>query len=97
VLVEIHNQEELDRAMEIDSDLIGINNRNLHTFETSLDTTLNLLADVFQDRTVVTESGIHSREDIELMQKNNVNTFLIGEAFMKTEDPGEELKRLFFN
>ena len=97
ILVEVHDREELERGMMLRTPLIGINNRNLHTFETSLDTTLNLLTDVFQDRTVVTESGIHSREDIELMQKNNVNTFLIGEAFMKTEDPGEELKRLFFN
>ena len=97
ILVEVHDREELERGMMLRTPLIGINNRNLHTFETSLDTTLNLLTDVFQDRTVVTESGIHSREDIELMQKNNVNAFLIGEAFMKTEDPGEELKRLFFN
>ena len=97
ILVEVHDREELERGMMLRTPLIGINNRNLHTFETSLDTTLNLLTDVFQDRTVVTESGIHSREDIELMQKNNVNAFLIGEAFMKTKDPGEELKRLFFN
>ena len=97
ILVEVHDREELERGMMLRTPLIGINNRNLHTFETSLDTTLNLLTDVFQDRTIVTESGIHSREDIELMQKNNVNAFLIGEAFMKTEDPGEELKRLFFN
>ncbi len=97
ILVEVHDREELERGMMLRTPLIGINNRNLHTFETSLDTTLNLLTDVFQDRTVVTESGIRSREDIELMQKNNVNAFLIGETFMKTEDPGEELKRLFFN
>ena len=97
ILVEVHDREELERGMMLRTPLIGINNRILHTFETSLDTTLNLLTDVFQDRTIVTESGIHSREDIELMQKNNVNAFLIGEAFMKTEDPGEEMKRLFFN
>ena len=97
VLVEVHNREELERGLMLRTPLIGINNRNLHTFETTLDTTIGLLTDVFHDRTVVTESGIHSIEDIQLMRKNNVNAFLVGEAFMKAEDPGSELKKLFFN
>lgn len=96
-LVEVHTREELERGMMLRTPLIGINNRNLHTFETDLDTTLGLLTDVFHDRTVVTESGIHTKEDVSLMRKNNVNAFLVGEAFMKADDPGEELKRLFFS
>lgn len=97
VLVEVHDREELSRGMMLRTPLIGINNRNLHTFETDLDTTLGLLTDVFHDRTVVTESGIHSQDDIKLLRKNNVNAFLVGEAFMKAKDPGEELKNLFFS
>jgi indole-3-glycerol phosphate synthase len=97
VLVEVHDREELSRGMMLRTPLIGINNRNLHTFETSLDTTLGLLTDVFHDRTVITESGIHTQEDVQLMRKNNVNAFLVGEAFMKAEDPGKELKNLFFS
>ena len=96
VLVEVHNREELERGLMLRTPLIGINNRDLHTFETSLDTTLGLLTDVFHDRTVVTESGIHSVEDVKLMRKNDVNAFLVGEAFMKAGDPGSELKKLFF-
>ncbi len=96
VLIEVHNREELERGLVQRTPLIGINNRNLHTFETSLDTTLGLLTDVFHDRTVVTESGIHTEDDVKLMRKNNVNAFLVGEAFMKAEDPGSELKKLFF-
>lgn len=97
VLVEVHNREELERGMMLRTPLIGINNRNLHTFETDLETTLGLLIDVFHDRTVITESGIHSQDDVSLMRKNNVNGFLVGEAFMKAEDPGKELKNLFFS
>jgi indole-3-glycerol phosphate synthase len=97
VLVEVHDRTELSRGLMLRTPLIGINNRNLHTFETDLDTTLGLLTDVFHDRTVVTESGIHTQDDVKLMRKNNVNSFLVGEAFMKAEDPGEELKRLFFS
>lgn len=97
VLVEVHNREELERGLMLRTPLIGINNRNLHTFETDLDTTLGLLTDVFHDRTVVTESGIHTKEDVNLMRKNNVNAFLVGEAFMKVEDPGKELKKIFFS
>ena len=97
VLVEVHDREELERGMMLRTPLIGINNRDLRTFETRLDTTLGLLGDVFRDRTVVTESGIHSRADVRLMRKNNVNAFLVGEAFMRAEDPGAALKRLFFD
>jgi indole-3-glycerol phosphate synthase len=96
VLVEVHDREELERGMMLRTPLIGINNRNLHTFETDLETTLGLLVDVFHDRTVVTESGIHTQDDVKLMRKNNVNAFLVGEAFMKAKDPGKELKDLFF-
>ncbi len=96
VLVEVHNREELERGLMLRTPLIGINNRDLHTFDTDLNTTLSLLVDVFHDRTVVTESGIHTQADVNLMRKNNVNAFLVGEAFMKAEDPGTELKRLFF-
>ena len=97
VLIEVHDREELERGMMLRTPLIGINNRNLHTFETNLDTTLNLLTDVFHDRTVITESGIHTKDHVKLMQKNNVNAFLVGEAFMKSKEPGEELKKMFFN
>ncbi|MAJ90841.1 MAG: indole-3-glycerol-phosphate synthase [Legionellales bacterium] len=97
ILVEVHDREELERGMMLRTPLIGINNRNLHTFVTNLDTTLNLLTDVFQDRTIITESGIHTPDDVKLMRKNDVNAFLVGEAFMKAENPGDELKRLFYN
>ena len=97
VLVEVHDREELERGMMLRTPLIGINNRNLHTFETSLNTTLSLLTDVFQDRTVITESGIHTPDHVKLMRKNNVHAFLVGEAFMQAKDPGDELKRLFYN
>lgn len=95
ILVEVHNREELERGLMLRTPLIGINNRDLHTFDTSLDTTLGLLTDVFHDRTVVTESGIHTPEDVELMRGNDVNTFLIGEAFMSAKDPGKKLTELF--
>jgi indole-3-glycerol phosphate synthase len=95
VLVEVHNREELERGMILRTPLIGINNRDLHTFKTDLDTTINLLTDVFPDRTVVTESGIHTREDVAMMRKHSVNAFLVGEAFMSAKDPGMKLKELF--
>ncbi|MDE0283146.1 MAG: indole-3-glycerol phosphate synthase TrpC [Gammaproteobacteria bacterium] len=94
VLVEVHNREELERALLLRTPLIGINNRDLHTFETSLQTTLDLLPDMFPDRTVVTESGIHSRADIELMRSRDVHAFLIGEALLKADDPGVKLSEL---
>ena len=94
VLVEVHDREELERGMMLRTPLIGINNRNLHTFETDLDTTIGLLPDVFPDRTVVTESGIHCRKDIVRMRKHGVHAFLIGEGFMHAPDPGARLKEL---
>lgn len=94
VLVEVHDREELERGLMLRTPLIGINNRNLRTFETSLDTTLGLLTDVFPDRTVVSESGIHSREDIALLRKRGVHAFLVGEAFMSAPEPGEKLREL---
>lgn len=95
VLVEVHDGEELERALAIPARLIGINNRNLRTFATTLDTTLNLRARVSSDRLLVTESGIASREDVATMRAAGVHAFLVGETFMRAEDPGLELRRLF--
>lgn len=95
VLVEVHNREELERAQMLRTPMIGINNRDLHTFKTDLDTTIGLLRDVYPDRMVITESGIHTREDIALMRRHGVNAFLVGEAFMKADDPGQKLHELF--
>ena len=97
VLVEVHDQQELDRTVNLNLSLVGINNRNLRTFETSLLTTINLLDQIPDGCTVVTESGIHTSVDVKLMRDNNVNTFLVGEAFMRAEQPGEALRSLFFN
>ena len=96
VLVEVHDAEEIERALALDLKLVGINNRNLHTFDTSLNTTLDLLPRIPEGVTVITESGIHTRDDVELMRDHEVNGFLVGEAFMREEDPGLALKRLFF-
>ncbi|MBK3746879.1 indole-3-glycerol phosphate synthase TrpC [Stutzerimonas balearica] len=96
VLVEVHDASELERALKLEAPLLGINNRNLHTFEVSLETTLDLLPRIPQDRIVVTESGILNRADVELMEINQVYAFLVGEAFMRAEQPGAELQRLFF-
>jgi indole-3-glycerol phosphate synthase len=95
VLVEVHNGEELDLALQLDTPLVGINNRNLRTFEVTLDTTLGLLSRIPHDRIVVTESGIFTPADVALMRNNNVHTFLVGEAFMRQPDPGVELARVF--
>jgi indole-3-glycerol phosphate synthase len=95
VLVEVHDADELERALRLQTLLIGINNRDLHTFQVSLDTTLALLARIPADRLVVTESGISSRADVLRMRAANVNGFLVGETFMRAEDPGAELARLF--
>jgi indole-3-glycerol phosphate synthase len=95
VLVEVHDASELERALRLDLPLIGINNRNLRTFETRLDTTLDLLERIPPGRLVVTESGIHTPEDVSLMRRHGVNTFLVGEAFMTAEDPGLRLQALF--
>lgn len=96
VLVEVHDAKELERALKLDLELVGINNRNLHTFDTSLDTTLDLLSRVPPGVTVITESGIHTRDDVERMRERGVNGFLVGEAFMREDNPGEALKGLFF-
>ena len=97
VLAEVHDSEELDRVLtHLDTPLVGINNRNLHNFEVSLETTLELLPRIPEGRLVITESGILQRTDVELMEINNVHAFLVGEAFMRANDPGVELKRLFF-
>jgi len=96
ILVEVHDRDELDRAIELDNDLIGINNRNLHNFETSLKTTLELKRYIPSDKVVVTESGINSVEDVEMMNSNGVFGFLVGETFMRASRPGEKLKELFF-
>jgi len=95
VLVEVHDAEELSRTLPLNLPLVGINNRNLRTFETSLETTLELLAQIPEGRIVVTESGIHTPEDVALMRNNAVNSFLVGEAFMRAEEPGEKLAELF--
>jgi indole-3-glycerol phosphate synthase len=95
VLVEVHDAPELARAMKLKTPLIGINNRNLKTFEVSLDTTLSLMQDVPKDRLLICESGIHSRDDVLRMGAAGVNAFLVGEAFMRAPDPGEALLALF--
>ena len=94
-LVEVHDAEELERAVRLGADLIGINNRDLRSFETRLETTLELLDRVPEDVLLVTESGIHSVEDVQRMRDAGVNAFLVGEAFMREEDPGAALGRLF--
>jgi len=95
VLVEVHNGEELELALQLETPLLGINNRNLRTFEVTLDTTLGLLNRLPQGKIVVTESGIFTTEDVKLMRNNQVNTFLVGEAFMRQDDPGAELAKVF--
>jgi indole-3-glycerol phosphate synthase len=95
VLVEVHDGAELERALHLKTPLIGINNRNLRTFETRLDTTLGLLPRVPKGRIVVTESGILSPQDVGLMRAQGVETFLVGEAFMRAADPGAALHQLF--
>lgn len=95
VLVEVHNGEELEEAIQLETPLLGINNRNLRTFEVTLDTTLDLLSKINQDKIVVTESGIFTVDDVTLMRDNEVHTFLVGEAFMRQDDPGTELKKVF--
>ncbi len=95
VLVEVHDAAELDRALRLKTPLIGVNNRNLKTFEVSLDTTLSLMHDVPADRLLVCESGIHTRDDVLRMGAAGVNAFLVGEAFMRADDPGQALSILF--
>ena len=95
VLVEVHNASELEQALELKTPLLGINNRNLKTFEVTLQTTLSLLSMVPRNKTLVTESGILNRADVQLMRDHQVNAFLVGEAFMRATDPGNALSELF--
>ena len=96
VLVEVHDGAELEQALELKTPLLGINNRNLKTFEVTLQTTLSLLPSVPNNKILVTESGILNRDDVQLMRNNQVNAFLVGEAFMRSDDPGKALSDLFF-
>ena len=96
VLVEVHDRDELEQSLTLKTPLIGVNNRNLRTFETSIETTIGMLDMVPEDRIVVTESGILSRVDVDRLRAMDVQTFLVGEAFMRADDPGTELARMFF-
>jgi indole-3-glycerol phosphate synthase len=96
VLVEVHDKAELERALALDTPLVGINNRDLHSFETRLESTLELLPLIPADRLAITESGIHTREDVALMRDRGVHAFLVGEAFMRAAEPGEKLRELFY-
>jgi len=95
VLMEVHDRDEMERAIQSGAKLIGVNNRNLRTFDVSLQTTLGMLDMLPEDRILVTESGIHAPADVKLMRENNVNSFLVGEAFMRADEPGEKLSELF--
>lgn len=95
VLVEVHNAPELEQALTLETKLLGINNRDLHSFDVSLNNTFDLLDKIPDNRIVVTESGIHAPEDVAAMRAKNVNAFLVGEAFMRAPEPGDELSRLF--
>lgn len=97
VLVEVHDRDELEIALQMKTRLLGINNRNLRTFEISLQNTIDMLPLVPEDKLVVTESAILTREDVDLMRSHNVNAFLVGERFMRAEDPGLALKELFYS
>jgi len=96
VLVEVHDSAELERALTLGGNMIGINNRNLRTFDVSLQTTLDLKNTIPADKLIVTESGIHTPDDVKLMQDNGIYTFLVGEAFMRAERPGLKMRELFF-
>ncbi|NOR80898.1 MAG: indole-3-glycerol-phosphate synthase TrpC, partial [Methyloprofundus sp.] len=95
ILVEVHDKAEMERALNLDTPLMGINNRDLRSFETSLQTTIDLKVMVPDERLVITESGIHTPEDVQLMLQNGVYTFLVGEAFMRAEHPGAKMRELF--
>ena len=94
-LVEVHDEAELERALALGAPLVGINNRNLHTFETRLETTVELIERIPNDRTVVSESGIHAQEHVTMLRQHGVHAFLVGEALMKAPDPGKTLQALF--
>jgi indole-3-glycerol phosphate synthase len=96
VLVEVHEGKELEGALELETPLVGVNNRNLKTFETRLETTLDLLPFIPRERIVITESGILAREDVARVQKHGVHAFLVGEAFMCSSEPGQALREMFF-
>ncbi|MCP5014659.1 MAG: indole-3-glycerol phosphate synthase TrpC [Ketobacter sp.] len=96
VLIEVHDRHELERSLPLNQTLVGINNRNLHTFELSLDTTFELLPHIPRQRIVVTESGILGHSDVSQMRERGVNAFLVGETFMRAERPGQKLQELFF-
>lgn len=95
MLIEVHNHSELERALEVNAPLLGINNRNLHTFETSLQTTLDLAKLIPPEKVIITESGIHTSADVQHMLNNGIFGFLVGESMMRAEDPGAKLKELF--
>ena len=95
VLVEVHDEKELEIALGLDNQMVGINNRNLHTFDVSLENTFKLLEKIPSDRLVITESGINSRQDVLAMRAKSVNAFLVGEAFMRSTEPGKELHKFF--
>lgn len=95
VLIEVHDEQELEVALSLDNQLIGINNRNLHTFDVSLQNTYKLLDKIPEDRIIVTESGINNRQDVLAMREENVNAFLVGEAFMRCKEPGKALREFF--
>ncbi len=95
VLVEVHDADELQRALKLETKLIGINNRNLRTFQTSLKTTLDLKQQIPDDRIIITESGIHTHDDVQLMLDNEIYAFLVGEVFMRAESPGQKMRELF--
>ena len=96
VLIEVHDENEMERALSLDHDLIGVNNRNLNTFETSLATSERLKKMLSPDQLLVTESGIKNIADVNRMQAAGINSFLVGEAFMRETDPGQALRQMFF-
>jgi indole-3-glycerol phosphate synthase len=95
VLIEVHDKAELEIALKLDNPMVGINNRNLHSFEVSLENTYQLLEQIPAGKIVITESGIHQRDDVAAMRDRNVNAFLVGEAFMRSDEPGRRLREMF--
>jgi indole-3-glycerol phosphate synthase (EC 4.1.1.48) len=95
VLIEVHDLEEIKRTIKLNLPMIGINNRNLRTFDVSLQTTIDLLSEINSDTLVITESGILSREDVELMRGKGIYGYLVGEAFMRQPNPGKALQEIF--